>query len=72
MDTVSIMASIAGVVELIKRAFDKDFRAVAIITGAGLAGAVLAPQVGGTWIAGLILGFGASGLVTVAGYIGGK
>ena len=37
-----LLGMVAGVVELIKRAFDKDWRACAIILGAGITGALCA------------------------------
>lgn len=69
MEIASLTFAVVGAVELVKRAFDRDFKSVAIIVVAGVVGAVLAPQVlvdgvALTWFGGLVLGLGASGLVT--------
>jgi len=71
-NTVSLGLAVVGVVELIKRLFDKDFRSAAIIAGAGVIGAVVGPQIGIPWIAGLIIGLQGSGLITAASYLGAK
>lgn len=55
---------VVGVVELLKRLFGKDWQAVATIIGAGLVGAIFAPQAGITWFQGLLVGLSASGLIT--------
>lgn len=72
METASLTFAVVGAVELVKRVFSKDFRAVAIIIVAAIVGAILAPQVAITWFNGLILGLGASGVVTAASKLGGN
>jgi|GEM_PF-2379725 hypothetical protein len=62
-----------GTVELIKRAFARDFQAVAVILGSTLTGLGLAFAVDGlTLVTGAAVGLGASGLVTVSSYLGQK
>ena len=39
--TAILLGMVAGVVELIKRLFEKDWKAVAIIAGAGATGALV-------------------------------
>lgn len=65
---------IAGVVQLIKKAVDRDFRSVAIIGGAAVAGGVLGyfGTDGLTIPLGIMLGFATSGLVTIGQKIGQK
>ncbi len=62
--------AIAGVIELIKRLFDKDYRAATIIVGSAIVGALLAPFAGDVnWFQGLLIGLQASGLITTVSYI---
>ncbi len=72
MEIAQLSFAIVGVVEFVKRLFDKDFRTAAIIIAAGIAGALLAPQISVTWFQGLLIGLGASGVVTTASYLGGR
>lgn len=72
MEIASLTFAVVGAVEFVKRVFDKDFRSAAIIVVAGVVGAILAPQIAVSWFNGLILGLGASGLVTTASLIGSK
>lgn len=59
---------VTGATELVKRLFDRDYRAACIIAVAalvgGVAGSFLFTQVG--FALGVVTGLGASGLVTVA------
>lgn len=68
--TFIMLGMVAGVVELVKRAFDKDWRATAIIMGAGVAGGLTALLLSVNPIAGIVVGFAASGYVTIAQNIG--
>lgn len=61
---------VAGVVELVKRAFDKDWRAFITIILAGLVGGLGALYMGTDFLAGIVFGFAASGFVTIAQNIG--
>lgn len=72
METASLSFAIVGVVEFVKKVFESDFKTAAIIVAAGITGAFLAPQVSITWFQGLIIGFGASGVITTASYLSGK
>lgn len=61
--------AIVGTVELIKRLFNKDYQSAAIIVGAAIIGALIAPEVGVSWLGGLVMGLQGSGLVTTASYM---
>lgn len=72
-----MLGMVAGVVELVKRLFDaiknKDadaLRAVFIIVGAGLAGILTALLLAINPLIGAVVGFAASGYVTIAQNIG--
>lgn len=65
--------AVAGVVELLKRLFDKDWRTAAVIAVSAVAGAVLAPQAGDiTMFTGALVGLSASGLITTVSHFGSK
>lgn len=68
--TAVLTGLVAGVVELVKRAFDKDWRAVVTIILAGLVGGLGALYMGTDFLAGIVFGFAASGFVTIAQNIG--
>ena len=65
-----LLGMVAGVVELIKRAFEKDWKAVAIILGAGITGALTALLININPLIGAVVGLAASGFVTSAQNIG--
>lgn len=65
-----LLGMVAGVVELIKRAFEKDWKAVAIILGAGITGALVALLININPLIGAVVGLAASGFVTIAQNIG--
>lgn len=60
-----MLGMVAGVVELIKRLFDKDWRAVAIIIGAGVAGALTALPLAVNPLIGAVVGLASSGYITI-------
>lgn len=65
--TVAILLGmVAGVVELIKRAFEKDWKAVAIILGAGITGALVGLAISINPLIGAVVGLSASGFITIA------
>lgn len=69
LDTVTtavLLGMVAGVVELIKRAFAKDWKAVAIIIGAGVAGALTGLLLTISPLIGAVVGLAASGYITIA------
>ena len=68
--TAILLGMVAGVVELIKRAFEKDIKAVAIIIGAAAAGAVTAALMSINPLIGAVVGLAASGYITIAQNIG--
>lgn len=67
-ETLVFTAVVIAVVEAIKAASDKNWRTLAIIVGAGVAGGVLAALgvMGLSVPAGVALGLTASGVITVA------
>lgn len=67
---IVVTGMVAGVVELIKRIFKKDWKAVATILGAGITGALCIIPFGINPIFGAIIGLGASGYVTIAQNMG--
>jgi hypothetical protein len=68
--TAILLGMVAGVIELIKRAFDKDWRAVAIIIGAGATGALVGLLISVNPLIGAVVGLAASGYITIAQNIG--
>lgn len=64
--TAILLGMVAGVVELIKRAFEKDWKAVAIIIGAGVTGALTALLIAVNPLIGAVVGLAASGFITIA------
>lgn len=67
---IILLGMVAGVIELIKRAFDKDWRAVAIIAAAGVVGGLSALALSISILVGIAVGFATSGYVTIAQNIG--
>lgn len=66
-----LLGMVAGVVELIKRAFDKDWKAVCIITGAGVTGLLVSLAIGvNPLLIGAVVGLASSGFITIAQNIG--
>ena len=65
-----LLGMVSGVVELIKRLFEKDWKAVAIILGAGITGALVGLLVAINPLIGAVIGFAASGYITIAQNIG--
>lgn len=70
MMAVILIGMVAGVVELIKRAFDKDWRSCAIILGAGITGALTGLALGADPLMGAVVGLSASGYITIAQNVG--
>lgn len=68
--TVILLGMVAGVIECIKRAFEKDWKAVVIILGAGAAGAVTAILLAINPLIGAVVGLAASGYITIAQNVG--
>lgn len=68
--TAILLGMVAGVVELIKRAFEKDIKAVAIIIGAAAAGAITAALMSINPLIGAVVGLAASGYITIVQNIG--
>lgn len=65
-----LLGMVSGVVELIKRLFEKDWKAVAIILGAGITGALVGLLIAINPLIGAVIGFAASGYITIAQNIG--
>lgn len=65
-EAILLMGLVSGVVELIKRVFDKDWRAAAIILGAGVAGVLAGFILDLGILVGAVAGFAVSGYITLA------
>lgn len=65
-----LLGMVAGVIEMIKRAFDKDWKSVSIIAGAGATGALVGLAIGISPLIGAVVGFAASGYITIVQNIG--
>jgi hypothetical protein len=70
VETAILLGMVAGVIELIKRAFKKDWKAVCIIAGAGVTGALVGLAISINPLIGAVVGLSASGFVTIAQNIG--
>jgi len=65
-----IVGMVAGTVELVKRAFEKDFKTVAVIIGAAVAGALSAFLLSINPLIGAVVGLASSGFITIAQNVG--
>lgn len=70
--TVILTGLVAGGVELLKRLFDKDWRAAATIVVAALIGGAGSLVFGTNFLVGMVFGLAASGYVTIAQNVGKK
>lgn len=70
LTAVVLTGLVTGVVELIKRVFDKDWRAVATIIAAALVGGAGGLVFGVNFLVGMVFGLAASGYITIAQNIG--
>lgn len=70
--TAVLTGLVTGAVELIKRIFDKDWRAVATIVTASLVGGAGGLVFGVNFLIGMVFGLAASGYITIAQNIGKK
>lgn len=70
--TAVLTGLVTGIVELIKRIFDKDWRAVATIIAAALVGGAGGLVFGVNFLIGMVFGLAASGYITIAQNIGKK
>lgn len=61
----TMLGMVAGVVELIKRLFDKDWKAAATIVCAGAVGALTALALAINPLIGAVVGLAASGYITI-------
>lgn len=66
---IVVTGMVAGVVELIKRAFKKDWKAVITILGAGVTGALCIIPFGINPLFGAVFGLASSGFVTIAQHV---
>ena len=69
---VVLTGLVAGVVELIKRLFNKEWQAALTIALAAVVGGLGALYIGTDFLAGVVYGLGASGLITILQNIGTK
>ena len=65
-----LLGMVAGFVELVKRLFEKDWKAVIIIAGAGVVGALVGLAIAINPLIGAVVGLAASGYITIAQNIG--
>lgn len=74
MQNTFIVGAVVGFTQLVKSAFDRDYRTVTVITGAAIIGALAGFfSVEGVDIpTGIVLGLTASGVVTLAQAAGGR
>lgn len=68
--TVVLTGLVAGGTELIKRLFDKDWRAAVTIVVAAIIGGLGGLVFGANFLVGVVFGLAASGYVTIAQNIG--
>lgn len=66
VETAILLGMVAGVIECIKRAFEKDWKAVAIILGAAATGALVGLAISINPLIGAVVGLSASGFITIA------
>lgn len=66
VETAILLGMVAGVIECIKRAFEKDWKAVAIILGAAVTGALVGLAIFINPLIGAVVGLSASGFITIA------
>lgn len=67
---VVLTGLVAGVVELVKRLFDKDWRASVTIVLAAIVGGLGALYLGTDFLAGMVYGLAASGFITIVQNVG--
>lgn len=72
MTAIILTGLVMGGAELIKRLFDKDWRAAAIIASSAVIGGLAGMSLGITVLQGVAFGLAASGYVTLAQNIGKK
>jgi len=72
MTAVILTGLVMGGAELIKRLFDKDWRAAAIIASSAVIGGLAGMALGITILQGITFGLAASGYITLAQNIGKK
>ena len=65
-----LLGAVSGVVEMIKRLVKGDWRVAIVIAGAAAAGALAALALSINIMIGVVVGFAASGYVTIAQNIG--
>lgn len=70
--TAVLIGLVDGGTELVKRAFDKDWRAVATIVVAALIGGLGGLVFGANFLVGMVFGLAASGYITIAQNFGKK
>lgn len=69
---VLLVGAVMGFVELVKRVFDRDWRAVVTIIGAGLVGGLVSlfPEMSFGFLTGVVGGLAASGYITLGQNVG--
>lgn len=67
---IILLGMVAGVIELIKRLFAKDWKAAITIAAAALVGALVSLAIAINPLLGAVIGLAASGYVTIAQHVG--
>ena len=66
LQIILLTGLVSGGTELVKRAFDKNWRAVAIIVTAAVVGGIGSQLIGCDLVVGIIAGLATSGYITIA------
>lgn len=70
VEAAILLGFVSGFIELVKRLFEKDWKAVIIIAGAGVVGALVGLAIAINPLIGAVVGLAASGYITIAQNIG--
>lgn len=72
VEALLLVGAVTGAVEFIKRIFDKDWRAAITIIGAGLVGGLISlfPEIGFSFLTGVVGGLAAAGYITLGQNVG--
>lgn len=70
LQIVLLTGVVSGFTELVKRAFKKDWLAVAVIIVAGVSGGLAALLIGVNPLIGVLVGLSTSGYITIAQNVG--
>lgn len=70
----AITLAVVAVVKILTSLFERDYKAAITVLVAGVVGALIGPFAGPniTWLAGMLIGFSAAGVITTATRFGGN